>query len=145
MTVLLVVMVASGKDGNYERSKHTSWGGRYFPIVLLVNWMITILPEFRIGGYIETSETGTSGNYLTLEFRSVVAEAFDKMEKHVWANYERLNGGDGWFWGFILSFSIIQVEILWLYGKLLMRSCIRSKKVRAQKDMEGALLDAQRV
>ena len=75
-----------------------------------------------------------SGNYLTSEYRDVIADALDTMDDHVTNNYARLQKVDGWFWFGVASALGIQIEVVWLVAQVLMekRQKARMKRVKAE-------------
>ena len=97
-----------------------------------------------MGGVIRHVETGVSGNYLTLEFREVIADALDLIDKHVTDNYRRLERGDDWFYIGLASVVGVQLEVVWLFVQLFWTKR-KGRRLSAKREEPGGTQERARV
>ena len=132
--------VAGAPPSNYEKSDETKWGLRSVD----GNPFVTSCFPSSVGGMIRHVETGVSGNYLTLEFRDVIADALDLIDKHVTDNYSRLERGDDWFYIMLASIIGVQLEIVWLIVQIVWQKR-RGRRISVKKEDLGGTHERARV
>ena len=84
-----------------------------------------------------------SGQYLTVEFRDVIADALDLMDKHVTSNYSRLEKSDDWFWIMVASVVGVQLEIVWLVLQIVWKR--RKERQARARETFGSTQEKPRV
>ena len=137
LCVMMVCVVGSAvgapPDKNYQKVEETKWGVRS----AISLFLCFIWPPYSIGGSIRHNERGTSGNYLTVDYRGVIADALDTIDEHVTNNYARLQKVDGWFWIGLASALGVQVEILWLIVQVVLGKRDRARRNSVKVEAGG--------
>ena len=111
-----------------------------------------------MGGSIRHTEEGKYGEYLTVAFRNVIADALDEIDRHVTNNYRRLERGDDWFWvglAGVIGLQVIlcvlaivecclKIEVLWVIAQICWQKRARSK-ARVKEEVSGGTQGTSRV